>query len=58
MDPDATLKELRELIGKTYKLTVNGDEYVSDDWHQLATLAEALDEWICKGGFLPKDWQK
>lgn len=29
-----------------------------DDLERLADLMEALDEWLSKGGFLPKAWQR
>jgi hypothetical protein len=43
MDPNTALAELRKYaIGST------------SEW---ANFFEALDEWLMKGGFLPKDWQ-
>ncbi len=58
MDPDAALAELRELLRSMAS-------YEGKDAFYLAGVAEeanekfnALDEWIKKGGFLPKDWRK
>lgn len=46
MDPDAALKRIRELIN-------DGD---SADV-MLIDAFQGLDEWLCKGGFLPKEWR-
>lgn len=44
MDPNTTLTELRKYaIGET------------DQW---ALLFEALDNWLTRGGFLPRPWQQ
>lgn len=56
MDPDANLAEQRRLAKEL-------SEAASDEWTRgragrLAELVQALDEWICKGGFLPKDWRE
>lgn len=48
MDPNATLARIRWLIE-------NGSTY--DDWHELAQLVKALDEWLSKGGMPPRDWK-
>lgn len=52
MDPNATLAELRELIG----------QWEHGTWGEARTdramgLAHALDEWLSGGGYLPADWQ-
>lgn len=55
MDPNANLKEQREILYRINDLT--GDsEYDSDDLLRLAELVTDLDEWISKGGMLPKLW--
>lgn len=47
MDPNITLKELRELIRY----------YYTDQTHvQLIDLFDALDNWMKMGGFLPDEW--
>jgi len=48
MDPDEALAELRALAEKTISLDV------ADEMQQLFS---GLDEWLSKGGFLPKDWE-
>ncbi len=50
MDPNATLEELRRLT-ETCDLS-------DDELERLVVLVRALDEWISKGGFLPKAWTK
>ncbi len=51
MDPNETLKELRELID----LVLRGDD---TSVFEAATKFEDLDEWISKGGFLPEAWNR
>jgi hypothetical protein len=60
MDPDAVLAEQLRLAG-----AMLADHHDSDgngvdrhDAAELASLVIELDEWITKGGFLPKAWQK
>lgn len=54
MDPDANLNEQRRVVAR-----ILADERVSEgDFYRLAELVEALDQWLQKGGFLPKDWQR
>jgi hypothetical protein len=56
MDPDACLEEIRAKIKQ-----INDEQ---DDMAalvmlpELTELVEALDEWISKGGYLPKGWTK
>lgn len=52
MDPNATLREIRELI----KVWTPRSGLDPEDCHQLVQLIEALDGWISKGGFLPDAW--
>jgi hypothetical protein len=47
MDPNTALAEIRDLAK-------NASTY--DEWHRLAELVTALDEWISKGGFFPREW--
>jgi len=57
MDPNSNLEEQRSILER-----VNDDsgeyEFDSDDLLRLAELAQALDEWIIGGGFLPNAWLK
>jgi hypothetical protein len=52
MDPDAALARIRHLAD------TNNCEDARDCYLDLAELVQGLDEWITKGGFLPKAWQK
>lgn len=62
MDPDENLKEqklLADRIANAWAVDPNTDAtFLLDDGERLAELVVALDEWIQKGGFLPKAWQK
>jgi hypothetical protein len=61
MDPDANLNTQRTLAARIIKRCEEGDAHnpaVTVDAEQLAELVQALDEWIGKGGFLPKAWRK
>jgi hypothetical protein len=58
MDPDANLKEQRSLAAKLLYETENDKPPSDADVHRLAELVIALDEWISRGGFYPKDWTK
>jgi hypothetical protein len=55
MDPDACLKEIREIKKEILcgNVILADMEHVSD---RLAELIDTLDYWITRGGFLPKDW--
>lgn len=52
MDPTANLKEQLHIAAR-----VRAGLAASYEVDRLAELVEALDEWICKGGFLPKQWK-
>jgi hypothetical protein len=54
MDPNETLRALRELVEQVY-----GDDEgdVNDQLEDFAGYFESLDGWISKGGFLPRDWR-
>lgn len=55
MDPNVNLEELRELAEE---MLVSGCNPEHTNATRLAELVIALDEWIVKGGFLPKEWQR
>jgi hypothetical protein len=68
MDPTETLKQIRRLV-RRISAHADRDEYADevppavlqawcDDAQVLAGLAEALDEWITGGGFLPEGWTR
>jgi hypothetical protein len=48
MDPDHTLANIRRLAAR--------EDLSPEDAAYLAELVEALDEWISKGGYLPRPW--
>jgi hypothetical protein len=54
MDPNATLKELRRL----YKECSESNYVETGLLEDLAENFNNLDEWLNKGGFLPKDWER
>ncbi len=54
MDPNANLAEQRRLV-----VAILADDSASDlpeKAQRLAELAQALDEWLSNGGFLPYSW--
>jgi hypothetical protein len=56
MDPTANLQEQRRIIAQM--LAEDSQEIDTGDALRLAELAQALDEWITKGGFLPEEWKR
>lgn len=63
MDPDANLKEQRELASRIlHILNTVGESgkaasLIMEHAARLAELEEALDKWIAGGGFLPAAWR-
>jgi hypothetical protein len=51
MDPNAALKELRQLAGRFEK-----GEDEPGDGARMGELFDALDDWLSRGGFLPQGW--
>jgi hypothetical protein len=52
MDPDANLREIREILSESrIRYTVNPAHVA-----RLRELIEALDGWLSRGGFLPAAW--
>lgn len=63
MDPNEALKRCREAARAARNQYGDHDEVVDRDRFEAAAgdaLAcfEALDAWLVRGGFLPRDWQK
>jgi len=60
MDPDQALKNARLALEQARG--AGSDEFdIVVELHALQDLSdafEALDGWLAKGGFLPKDWEK
>lgn len=52
MDPNATLEEMRALAAQSE------DGLGRSDAARLGELVTALDEWLGKGGFLPREWDR
>jgi hypothetical protein len=62
VDPEETLEELRNMSAEIMK---NADSVhpPTHNWLagaavELAEKFQAMDEWISKGGFLPKAWTR
>lgn len=67
MDPDANLARQLEISNEISNiwagLTDHGgqeemEQATSDLGIELAELVEALNRWITRGGFLPKEWRR
>jgi ribosomal protein S20 len=56
MDPDQALQDLRSAIKRLDK-SVDTDEFINAT-ALTRDAAQALDEWLSKGGFLPKAWER
>lgn len=54
MDPNANLTKLRRLAQDL--LECDGD--APEEAVELAERAQALDEWLYRGGFLPQRWER
>lgn len=52
MDPDETLRIIRERVTEWYSGDGNSVEIAADLVEHLAV----LDEWLSKGGFKPQAW--
>lgn len=60
MDPNYNLKEMRELAAKMIKdyHAEDSNGIDQEDAASMAELFEALDHWLMKGGFFPKEWRE
>lgn len=59
MDPDENLKRVRELIlAMRHQDRGYDDHDIAQLGEELADFVEVLDKWICRGGFLPKEWKE
>jgi len=60
MDPNATLKRIREISKRITEILnsecIHAGNEMLDLASELAELTTALDEWLSKGGFFPRDW--
>lgn len=55
MDPDENLRQQLQLAGAIIHLA-DEDYDATDDAVRLAELVQAMNDWIQRGGFLPKRW--
>lgn len=51
MDPTETLRQIRAMVRRAEC----GELYDASD---LADLVDALDDWMSRGGFPPKQWER
>jgi hypothetical protein len=59
MDPDANLKEQRELVRHMLRKIDEENEVPGpSNIARLCELVDALDGWMSKGGFAPKAWKR
>lgn len=56
MDPDEALRELRLQAAAVTDL-VDADQDVPEGLVAMAERFRTLDEWLSRGGFLPRDWE-
>lgn len=57
MDPDEVLRQMRDAIYE-FIYAEEGSAAEADGAAEAAGHAQALDQWIMHGGFLPDDWQQ
>ena len=65
MDPNETLRRLRAACRREHDLITQSaeEEYIDtgdliEVTNEVVELAEALDEWLAKGGFPPAEWPR
>ena len=56
MDPNEALRYIRKLTENIKNTIAEGIAPDPDSVNELADTWTGLDEWMSKGGFLPKDW--
>jgi hypothetical protein len=56
MDPDEALRRIRAAIVHARAEEYRGANYGAHV-EELMELVSALDEWLTRGGFKPKDWK-
>lgn len=57
MDPTEALSKIRACMVNLRDIIDEDFDVRNDEVTELLDRVEELDEWICKGGFLPGDWQ-
>jgi hypothetical protein len=58
MDPNETLRRLREMARDAVERFDRDEEVASADAAEMAEAFQVLDQWITEGGFLPREWEK
>lgn len=58
MDPNACLEEIRRLATQQRDADVAENNLSPSSVYRLAELVLALDEWLARGGFLPRTWER
>lgn len=56
MNPDETLAAMRQAT-HDWELAEPGSRAEQEAAARATSAASALDDWLCKGGNLPADWQ-
>jgi hypothetical protein len=56
MDPNETLRMLRLAIRQARQSDTDRMVTLAESLETVTELAEALDEWLARGGFLPSEW--
>lgn len=57
MDPNATLRELKDVLSRLREDRYDSDYERMCDMEYLTELAEAMVTWLSSGGFLPDEWK-
>ena len=58
MDPNETLRQLRLAIRQARQGDAARMVTLAESLETVTELAEALDGWLSKGGFLPQAWER
>src|SRR5574341_214019 len=57
MDPNTTLAEIRQIILRAEELEAQDKSLFADASDRLVELVRDLDEWLSRGGALPRAWK-
>lgn len=58
MDPDATLREIQEIVAAYSAGVIVGDDARADLLDEMVSHVAQLDQWLTRGGFLPTSWAR
>lgn len=56
VDPNQLLTDLRDCLQTLQAVLDHDGPLVEDEWQEVITKFTALDDWLCRGGFYPVDW--